>query len=259
MRVKYQNENFNGAYDFRCRRHDGWYMSANLHEYSEILYCEGGEGVVVVNGQRIDLGEGQLVWIPPNYIHKYECKNAKLICAVFSNDLIPLFFKSLAGRYFRVSAIDAAEIGEFLEMLPQLTRQDFLQVSGYLNLICAAVMKRSQFESARPTDGHLYQKVISYIADHYAEDITLEEISRLFGYNKKYLSHTLHALTGIHFRRLLAFYRVEHARRLLVSAPEQSISNIALSCGFSAINTFHRAFREQTGMHPSEYRKQYGG
>ena len=84
-------------------------------------------------------------------------------------------------------------------------------------------------------------------------------ISRLFGYNKKYLSHTLHALTGIHFCRLLAFYRVEQARRLLVSAPTQSISDIALSCGFSAINTFHRAFREQTGMRPSEYRRLYGG
>ena len=49
--MEYQNENFNGEYDFRSRFHDGWQVKAHLHEYSELLYCENGNGTVTVNGR----------------------------------------------------------------------------------------------------------------------------------------------------------------------------------------------------------------
>ena len=119
-------------------------------------------------------------------------------------------------------------------------------------------MKQAEFESARPADGILYQKVISYISEHYTEPLTLKELSGRFGYNAKYLSHALHELTGIHFCRLVTFYRIHHAKRLLAEKEEQSITEIALASGFSAINTFHRAFREATGSTPLEYRRRFG-
>lgn len=255
--MQYQLENFNGEYDFRSRFHDGWQINANLHEYSELLFCQKGTGVVTVNGQDILLKEGQLVWIPPNYVHRYDFPEAQVICAVFSNDLIPLFFKALAGRYFCVSAVDMDELSCLLGLFPALKKEDYLLVSGYLNLICAKVISRAKFESGRHSDGMLYQKVISYIADHYKEDISLKQIAKRFGYNEKYLSHTLHELTGIQFRQLLAFYRIGHAKMLLTTDQNQDITSIAMNSGFAAINSFHRTFKEMTGMTPSQYKKIY--
>lgn len=255
--MKYQNENFNGQYDFRCGYHDGWQMSDNLHEYSELLYCKRGEGTVFVNGQPVAIAEKQLIWIPPNYIHRYDCPSAQLICAVFSNDLIPLFFKVAAGRYYRVSAVGVSELSDVLDRFCELDKRDCLKISGYLNLIASKVVACSSFEEGKENDGVLYQKVISYISSHYTEDITLAGLSKLFGYNEKYLSHALHELTGIHFKRLLCFYRVNHAKKMLTSDERYSISHIALASGFGAINTFHRAFRGMTGMVPSEYRRQH--
>lgn len=255
--MQYQLENFNGEYDFRSRFHDGWQINANLHEYSELLFCQKGTGVVTVNGQDILLKEGQLVWIPPNYVHRYDFPEAQVICAVFSNDLIPLFFKALAGRYFCVSAVDMDELSCLPGLFPALKKEDYLLVSGYLNLICAKVISRAKFESGRHSDGMLYQKVISYIADHYKEDISLKQIAKLFGYNEKYLSHTLHELTGIQFRQLLAFYRIGHAKMLLTTDQNQDITSIAMNSGFAAINSFHRTFKEMTGMTPSQYKKIY--
>lgn len=255
--MQYQLENFNGEYDFRSRFHDGWQIGANLHEYSELLYCQKGCGIVTVNGQDIPLKEGQLAWIPPNYVHKYDFPDGKVVCAVFSNDLIPLFFKVLAGRYFCVSVVEMEELSYLPPLLPTLGKEDYLLISGYLNLICAKVIRQSNFESSKHSDGILYQKVISYIADHYREDISLKQIARLFGYNEKYLSHTLHELTGIQFRQLLAFYRIGHAKKLLTGSTNQDITSIAMDSGFSAINSFHRTFKEMTGMTPSQYRKIY--
>ncbi|MBO5867981.1 MAG: helix-turn-helix domain-containing protein [Oscillospiraceae bacterium] len=255
--MRYQSENFNGAYDFRCRFHDGWQIAANLHEYSELLYCQQGQGLVTVNGQSISLSAGQLAWIPPNYIHKYDFPDAQVICAVFSNDLIPLFFNALAGRYFLVSAVRLEELAYIPELLLNLKKEDSLCISGYLNLICHKVISCASFASEKHSDGILYQKIISYIAEHYTEDISLAQIAKLFGYNEKYLSHTLHELTGIQFRQLLAFYRVGHAKKLLTGTKDRGITDIAMDSGFSALNTFHRTFKELTGMTPSEYRKKY--
>lgn len=255
--MRYQNENFNGEYDFRCRIHYGWKINANLHEYSELLYCKKGTGSVTVNGTAVPIRDGQLVWIPPNYVHQYDCENAEVVCAVFSNDLIPLFFKVQAGRYFCVSAVETEELASVLDGFYKLKKEDFCTVSGYLNLICAKVLRQSKFDSGRHNDGVLYQKVISYISEHYTEDITLSGVAAIFGYNEKYLSHTLHDLTGIHFRQLLAFYRVGHAKKLLTADVNQDITSIAMDSGFSAINSFHRIFKEMTGMTPSQYRKTY--
>lgn len=255
--MEYQNENFNGVYDFRSRFHDGWTVAEHLHEYSEFLYCTEGEGYAAVNGRTVPLRKGEFVWIPPNYTHRYACENACVICAVFSNDLIPLFFHVARGRYFCPSAVLAGELANILESFPHLQKEDILTVSGYLNLLCAKVAREEAFASEAHTNGILYQKVITYLSKHYAEDVSLSEIAKRFGYNEKYLSHALHSLTGIHFRQLLAFYRISRARQLLEHEREKSITAIAAECGFSAQNSFHRAFKSITGMTPSAYRRQF--
>lgn len=124
---------------------------------------------------------------------------------------------------------------------------------GFLNLLCDRVIKNSAFDSSQASDGLLYQRVISYLSDHYTESITLKSVAARFGYNEKYLSHTLHSLIGISFRTLLPLYRIDHAKTLL-SVPEYSVSDIAYTSGFSAVNTFNRTFKAFTGITPSEYR-----
>ena len=253
--MEYQNENFGGALDFRSGFHDGWTVSLHLHEYSEILYCVQGVGRILINGNEMELKKDQFVWIPPNYLHQYHCEDAQVICAVFSNDLIPLFFKALGGRYYCVQAVEAEELSPVLNGLRHLNKEDYLTVSGYLNLICGYVIQRAQFENAKQTDGILYQKVISYISTHHAEDVTLTQVAGKFGYNEKYLSHALNNLTGIHFRHLLNFYRVEHSKKLLADSKDMSISLIATRCGFNSLNTFNREFKKIVGTTPSEYRR----
>ena len=254
--MEYQNENFSGEYDFRSRFHNGWHMHANLHEYSELIYCQKGSGYVTVNGKTIFLKEKEIVWIPPNYIHQYDFDSAELICAVFSNDFIPLFFKKVNKRYFCPSAVNIAEMSDILSKLPEMQGEDSLQICGYLNLIASTVLKHSCFEKAKRTDGILCQKVFSYLEENFTENISLSQLAKTLGYNEKYLSHTLHALTGIHFRKLVSFYRINCAKSMLMQCGDMNISEIAATCGFNALNTFNREFKAIVGMTPNEYRQQ---
>ena len=255
--MEYQNENFKGQYDFRSRKHLDWKMRANLHEYSELLYCKHGSGKVTINGNTIFLQENQIVWIPPNYIHQYDFDDAEVICAVFSNDYIPLFFEELGNRYFCVSAVNIAKSSHLIEELPSLSGGSKLCICGYLNSICSEVMSQAKFEDLRHDDGILYQKVIEYISKNYTQNVRLTQVAKEFGYNPKYLSHALHELTGVHFNHLVNFYRVNHAKRLLEKNKDWNIATIAAECGFEAVNTFNREFKRLTGITPGEYKKPF--
>ena len=148
-------------------------------------------------------------------------------------------------------------MADVLEQLPSMCKEDVLRISGYLNLLCAEVMEHAKFDDARHMDGMLYQKVVSYISKNYMQDITLCSVAREFGYNVKYLSHTLHALTGIDFRKLVNFYRLNHAKGLLQKNSERNMVSVAEESGFGSLNTFNREFKSITGMTPSEYRKRF--
>lgn len=254
MNVKYQLENFNGSYDFRSGFHRGWFVEAHIHEYCELLYCQKGTAEVTVNGKQILLPQKHLLWIPPNCIHQYRCENADVICAVFSHDFIPLYFAQVGQARPTVFPIAASDFHEILIQFPQLDKKDRLLISGYLNLICHRVLQKTGLEKTEMQDGVLYQKVVSHLSEHFREDITLGSLATAFGYNEKYLSHCLHTLTGVHFNKLLAMYRIEHAKKLLADR-QINIGQLAMECGFSAINTFNRNFKELVGKTPSEYKK----
>ena len=251
----YQNENQNGEYDFRCGRHKDWLVEAHIHEYSELIYCVEGQGFVFVNGRQMVLSKGQLIWLPPNYVHKFDLRGATVVCAVFSNDYIPLYSLTTGDRKLLPCQVPMEDLTALLDQFDSINKGNRLYICGCLNLICAKVLACSELSSQSSSESILYQKVISYISAHFAEDITLENTANRFGYNPKYLSHALHALTGIHFRELLSQYRVAKAKELLITQRKRNISDIALECGFTAQNTFNRTFKKMTGMTPYSYRK----
>lgn len=252
--MKYHNENFVGIYDFRCKFHDGWSTETHLHEYTELLYCKDGMCEVTIDGVKIIIPKRHFIWLSPNSIHQYHPTQAKVICAVFSKDFIPIYFHTFADKRIIPTPIAANDLEKILDSLYLIDKNNHLLISGYLNLICAAVIENSTFEENKIADGVLYQKVINYLSTHFLEDVSLKSIAKHFGYNEKFFSHTIHSLTGISFRKLIHSYRVEYAKKLL-DEKQLSISSIATKSGFSALNSFNRIFKEMTGITPSQYRK----
>lgn len=252
--MEYHNENFGGTYEFRCKRHtDSFIVNAHLHEYSEILYVDKGNADIIIQNCQITIPEKHLVFIPPNYVHQLNCQNSETICAVFSNDFIPLFFDKLKNRFLKCTPIDFSQNQKLIKDFPLYDTGNLLLISGVLYLICDEILKHSMFSDKQPMDSLLYQRIITYIQEHYLENITLKSIAKKFGYNEKYLSSNIHTLTGMNFSKFRAIYRIDYAKRLLKNK-STSISEIALSSGFSSLNTFNRVFKEFVGVTPTVYR-----
>lgn len=253
--MEYHSENFGGTYEFRCKRHTSDFLvNAHLHEYSEILYVDKGNAEIIVQNNKMVIPEKHLIFIPPNYVHQLNCRNAVTVCAVFSNDFIPLFFDRLRNKFIECTPVDFSTMPYLIENLDLSDPNDYLLISGKLYLICDEILKNSCFSQKQPMDSLLYQKIISYVQNHYSENITLKYIAKKFGYNEKYLSSNIHTLTGMNFAKFRSIYRINHAKQLL-NNEAVSICEAAFSSGFSSINTFNRVFKEFVGTTPTDYRK----
>lgn len=98
-------------------------------------------------------------------------------------------------------------------------------------------------------------EIIQYIQHHY-QSCSLIKTARCFGYNPDYLSRMIHQSTGLSFKRLINYYRMEAISNQLINT-NKPIYQIAQENGFSNLNYFYKQFSSQFGGLPADYRKQY--
>ena len=97
------------------------------------------------------------------------------------------------------------------------------------------------------------RKAIVYIGSHYMQDITLSRLADVVGLTPAYFSALFKHVTGIGFREQINRVRVEEAKNLL-TATRYSLSEIAVSVGFSDQSYFSKVFKRLTGLSPNRYR-----
>lgn len=74
--------------------------------------------------------------------------------------------------------------------------------------------------------------------------------------SSNYISQVINQKTDSHFFDFVNHFRVDKAMERLLDKDEQnSILDIAYSVGFNSKSTFNTAFKRQTGLTPSEFRK----
>lgn len=116
------------------------------------------------------------------------------------------------------------------------------------------------FDAAqRKTGGNIRKEIVralSYIEEHYREDINLEDIAKHVCVSKTYFSSIFKKETGKNFSLYLLDFRLEKACELLRQS-EEKIYNIAYDVGFQSHNYFNNIFKERYGMTPKEYRKHF--
>ena len=252
----YQTENFGKSYEYRSGSHENWVVPPHIHEYSEIFFVKSGVATVILDGKAYRLPKHQVIFILPNQVHEFINETPSVVrCAVFSNDHIPAFFRRVQRLKLQNPVLDFSEHLALLDALERTDVSDTLTMCGLLNLVGSLFLKNSELCPENRREHKMLHEVISYISQNFTEEITFKEIAARMGYHEKYLSYSMHSLTGMHFRTFLASYRVHYATQLLEKNGKTPISEIAMESGFSSVNTFNRCFRDLTGMTPTAYKK----
>ncbi|WAA11147.1 helix-turn-helix transcriptional regulator [Fervidibacillus albus] len=98
------------------------------------------------------------------------------------------------------------------------------------------------------------RKAITFIQNHYNEQIKLTDIAAFVSLHRSYLSTIFKKETGISIQQYLTVFRLSRAAELL-RITDLTIEQIAQSCGYHDPLVFSKNFKKQMDMTPTEYRK----
>ena len=106
-------------------------------------------------------------------------------------------------------------------------------------------------------NSELITKALNYIkSENKKSDITIDDVATHAGFSTDYFNRIFFAHTGFNIMEYVRFSRLKKAAHLL-KGTNNDILDIALDCGYEAHESFSRAFKNQYGISPSEYRKKY--
>lgn len=130
-----------------------------------------------------------------------------------------------------------------------------------LGLLAALEVVRLQSEIVAAPDyrnsklsAHQEQCVRDFIEAHYTDDIGLSDLAEIAGLSRFHFARQFKATFGTTPHQFLMEKRIE-AARVMLNRAGLSMAEIAMKSGFRSDSNFSRAFRNQTGVSPSAYRK----
>jgi PAS domain S-box-containing protein len=102
----------------------------------------------------------------------------------------------------------------------------------------------------------LKEQLIQYLENHYSDpNLSLDSLAEVFNLHPNYLSTYFKDRTGMNYVDYLAMQRINRAKELLITQPEQKIQEISAQVGFFNPETFIRVFKRFEGMTPGAYKK----
>ena len=250
---------------------------SHCHSAYELFYANRGECRFLLEDQWYDLREGDFILIPPMALHytrypRAEC--TRTVVLFHRGDLSPEVRQCIPGQehFFaepRVFRTPPEHRPAVEDLISRLTAEASRSVPE--NDPCSLLLRRlalqalflhcsrlcvfiSDLPEEIHTDNRQMLEAASYIARHYMNPVTTGEVASAVGFSPNYLSRRFRQATGIGLHEYLVFVRLQHAARELLSTRD-SITAIALRCGFSDSNYFKDSFKKKYGVTPRSYRK----
>lgn len=255
----------------------------HTHNYVEVVYMCSGHTTHIINGSRVELEAGELLFlnqnaaqeilpaglddIAVNFIILPEFFDRSLDMIGADNNLIRTFLtdclRSSTGQvsYLHFKVADVLPIQNLVENLiwmllhRQPNKRSMNQTTMGL-LFLHLINFTDKVEVGRDhLDQGITFTVLSYIEEHY-RDGELSALAAQLNYDLYWLSRLIKNTTGRTYTELLQEKRLNQAAWLLHTTT-LSITDIGLDVGYSNFSYFYRIFRQKFGCSPREYRKNY--
>lgn len=262
-----------GSFDMKYRHY---------HSTYEIYYLLESNRYHFIDRNIFFVQPGSLVFIAKNRIHKtspaeqhfhrrflIEIEETVMeqwftemaggrLCSLFTDEM-SIITLTATQQVFLNAKLDAIKQEAFQkreafeEMIEYLLREILLfsfriKSEGNAAHISTKNLIGSETEKIRTVN-----RVAGYLADHYQESSSLDELASRFFTNKFYLTRIFKQVTGFTIREYLHIQRVQKAQEFLRSSL-LPITEIALMVGFENVSYFEKIFRRYCMQSPREYR-----
>lgn len=243
----------------------------HIHSACELYFLLSGERRYFIDGEIYNVAPGNLVVVPGNAIHKtlaFNQKGYERYVLYFAEESLADVRRDLGekvlSRFFSLGCVQfppeqvVLMRERFERIYAEEARSDAFSLSmkrSLLEEIVVVALRYGERKACAADEGaDTIQKVARYIAENFAEPLTLSDAARMACMEKTYFSKRFKALTGFNFSSYITQLRLSAARQLLLNS-EMNISEIAAHAGFSGSNYFGDVFLRAYGISPTEYRR----
>lgn len=226
----------------------------HMHNSYEFIAVFSGEIELTIEDKTYTLKENDCTLLLPKLAHSYTTKDySKTYLCVFSADFIPEFYKKTKNKIAQ-NPIFQIDDSKEISLRLQNSRNIF-ETESILYGIVSVFYSSTEFNEIENPNTFVH-KLLSYVENHFQENISLKTVADNLGYTYNYTSTLFNQTFKTSFTAFLNNYRICYSIHLLIST-KKTISDIAALSGYDSIRAFNRNFKEINGITPSQYRATY--
>lgn len=243
------------------------FVPTHWHRSLEITLIENAE-VALQIGEEETLISDDFTCVNSGAVHSLRAKkltkDSTFIIVLISYDFIKAFIPQIDDIYFdlKINTDHRLLKDKYYQLKELYLHQDeftYLQINACLLEILNLLLKNYQVpkhlvkaKSLKAQDQ--IKMVLSYIHEHYQEDLSLNKMTSIFYVSKEHFSRQFHHYVGKSFKEYLMAYRLYKAYDDVVST-SKPIQEIAYDHGFLNVKSFIKLFKETYLLTPLQYRK----
>ncbi|MFF2885438.1 helix-turn-helix domain-containing protein [Paenibacillus sp. NPDC057967] len=248
------------------------------HKHLEFLYFESGEALIECGSTTIHAKPGDLIVVNSNELHygfslapnlvyyvliadisllqsgSVDAAETKFIAPISQNQLLLRNHirgdqVTIACMHNLIRELENREFGYELAIKSELYRLLALLLRGHVT----TVLTKDEY-AERMKNVERFEPVFRFIAEHYREELTVEELSGIAGLSRYHFSRLFKELTGRTVTEYVTAARLDKADYLLRNTP-LTVSEVAAASGFNDIYYFSRTFKKHKKVSPSKIRE----
>ncbi len=254
-------------------------INMHSHDYYELVYVREGFTVHYYEDSTTILTEGDLFIVCPGVQHAYTGLHyTDVYNCIFTDDALRDVrerFRHMPGMEWLIEGtlpdgvvmrvrLDTSERMRVLAVIERMKEEQDSRRLGWeimmetllvqiLTLFSRSYAVHYLTNPAEKAYLSYVLRVLTFIEEHYNEDISLENVSNQIGVTPVYFCRLFVRKTGRNFIDYLTEIRINHAKHFLHNTPLR-IREISERVGYNDPYYFSRIFKKHTGMSPREYR-----
>lgn len=252
-------------------------MQFHSHAFYELICCRNTCGAeYLVGAERYKLQKGDVIFVPPGISHRPLLPEH--MPEPYSRDVLWInedFLKSIITGFSDISSSDFSKAvlyrtaGTRWESIADLFRIGVKEAeAGEIDWEVAVIAntltilthlrRASRDLHAKPLEAEkpeLLDQVLAFIEEHLSERITLAEVAHHFFISESTITQTFRKKMDVSFYRCVTQRRLIAAKALIEKGI--ALESVAEQVGFSDYSSFLRAFKQEYGISPRQYRKMH--
>lgn len=247
-----------------------------VHDFHEFAYIDSGMIRCHLEGEEIDLSQGDFLLIPPQKRHFYSAIEGKtasifIVCFRSNSEILTVFDKKIQldkelKLLFSELVQESKNAFTFpfkrklkISNAPLFGSQQLVESSIeklFIHLIRNEINQNQNIKfvmNSVELENNLVGDIITLLKSRLYSRISLDEISRQTFYSKTFLNSIFKKNIGVSIMQYYTELKIREAKKLL--RENLSPTSVSNQLGFESPTYFTKVFKKHTGLTPSAYKK----